>query len=186
MTEENNAPSSIPNPADQPVGDLQIPGTGEPTSTASSDSASDATSEQQIAFVHGDAAKKYGWWWGTGRRKSAVARVRIRPGNGTFLINKRKIDDYFSELRDKGDIVAPLVATELLGKMDVHVNIKGGGYTGQAGAVLLGVARALKVYDANLEPTLRKNNFLTRDARRVERKKYGQPGARKKFQFSKR
>ncbi|MFG0329729.1 MAG: 30S ribosomal protein S9 [Phycisphaerales bacterium] len=139
-----------------------------------------------MTFKHGEEAKKFGWWWGTGRRKSAVARVRIRPGKGEFKINGREIDDFFSELRDRNDCVAPLKATNTLGQLDVHVNVSGGGYTGQSGAILLGVARALRVYDASLESTLRDKNYLTRDARRVERKKYGLAGARRRFQFSKR
>lgn len=127
-----------------------------------------------------------GYWWGTGRRKTAVARVRIRPGSGKFLVNERQIDDYFTEVRDRTNIVAPLELTKTRDKLDVHVNVNGGGFTGQAGAVLLGIARALKEYDTTLEPVLRDRDFLTRDARKVERKKPGQPGARKRFQFSKR
>ena len=129
---------------------------------------------------------KYGYWWGTGRRKSAVARVRIRPGEGKFLINKREINDYFTELIDRNNMIEPLKATNMEGKLDVFVNIRGGGTTGQAGAILLGLSRALKNYDSSLEQILRDKNFLTRDARMVERKMTGQPGARKRFQFSKR
>lgn len=124
--------------------------------------------------------------WGTGRRKTAVARVRIRPGDGKFLINKREIDKHFFGLRDRSDIVAPMEATKTLGKYDVFVNVHGGGQTGQAGAVMLGLARALMKDDPELEGALRDGNYLTRDARKVERKKPGQPGARKRFQFSKR
>ena len=127
-----------------------------------------------------------GFFWGTGRRKSSVARVRIKPGKGKFLINDHEVDRYFTELRDQNNIVAPLKVTKTEGKLDVIVNVKGGGYTGQAGAVLLGLSRALKTYDSTLEPVLRSNDFLTRDAREVERKKYGQRGARRRFQFSKR
>ncbi len=129
---------------------------------------------------------KGGYFRGTGRRKSSVARVRIRPGEGKFLINGREIDRYFTEQRDRKDVVAPLRETKTQGSLDVFVTVHGGGYTGQAGAVLLGVARALKVYDPSLEPILRDHNFLTRDPREVERKKYGHPGARRRFQFSKR
>ncbi|MDX1564897.1 MAG: 30S ribosomal protein S9 [Phycisphaeraceae bacterium] len=127
-----------------------------------------------------------GYWWGTGRRKSAVARVRIKPGDGKFIINKRPVEDYFTEIQDRDDMNAPLKATKTLGKIDVYANVAGGGHTGQAGAVLLGLARALKDYDSSLESALRKEGFLTVDARRVERKKYGQRGARRRFQFSKR
>jgi small subunit ribosomal protein S9 len=130
--------------------------------------------------------QKFGYWWGTGRRKSAVARVRIRPGSGKIQINKRDVDVYFTEPQDQKDVVAALEATKTVDKIDIFVNVKGGGTTGQAGAIKMGVARALKDYDSSLEQILRDHNFLTRDSRRVERKKYGQPGARKRFQFSKR
>lgn len=130
--------------------------------------------------------KRGGYYWGTGRRKCAVARVRVRPGDGKFLINGREIDGYFGEDRDRRDVVAPLQATKALGKFDVFVNVKGGGPSGQAGAVLLGVARALRQADATLEQALRDGGYLTRDSRMVERKKYGQRGARRRFQFSKR
>lgn len=126
------------------------------------------------------------WWWGTGRRKRAIARVRVRPGDGKFFVNKRPHDEYFTELRDRNDITTVLRKTNTLGSVDVHVNVHGGGYTGQAGAIVLGLARALRRYDETLEPVLRDNGFLTRDPRKVERKKYGQPGARRRFQFSKR
>jgi len=137
---------------------------------------------------HAPAAEpdKAGFFWGTGRRKASVARVRIRPGDGQFKINNREIDVYFTELRDQQDIVAPLNVTSTNGQIDVFVNVKGGGYTGQAGAVKLGLSRALKRYDAGLESSLRGEGMLTRDPRAVERKKYGQPGARRRFQFSKR
>jgi len=144
------------------------------------------TTKREVTYVHGEAAKKYGWWWGTGRRKTAVARVRLRPGSGEFKINGRKIEEFFTEPRDRADAVAPLTVTQLTGKMDVMVNVKGGGYMGQAGAVRLGVARALRVYDTTLEDALRDHGYLTRDGREVERKKYGQRGARRRFQFSKR
>ena len=124
--------------------------------------------------------------WGTGRRKTSVARVRIRPGEGNFTINRRAVDDYFSGLQDQQVVRAPLVATDSLQKYDVFVIVQGGGTTGQAGAVVLGLARALTVADPVTFDTLRDNGYLTRDARMVERKKYGQKGARKRFQFSKR
>lgn len=132
-----------------------------------------------------------GFWGGTGRRKTAVARVRMKPGSGVIkiIINRKKtkkVEEYFSETRDRNDAVAPLKVTSTLGKMDVVVRLNGGGFMGQAQAMRLGLARALKGYDPALEPALRDNGFLTRDPREVERKKYGQAGARKKFQFSKR
>jgi len=136
----------------------------------------------------GEPAKpdKGGFVWGTGRRKSSVARVRVKPGDGKFLVNKRDVNEYFSEMQHKDACNRPLKVTDTLGKLDVHVNVHGGGITGQAEAILLGVARALKGYDPTLEATLRGNNLLTRDPREVERKKPGQPGARRRFQFSKR
>jgi len=140
-------------------------------------------------------ADKHGWWWGTGRRKSAVARVRIRPakdsgkGELKIQINRKQfksVEDYFSELRDQKDAVAPLKVTDIDGKLDIFVRTHGGGYMGQAQAIRLGLSRALVNYDPTFEPALRDEGFLTRDARKVERKKYGQPGARARFQFSKR
>ena len=132
------------------------------------------------------AEQRGGFWWGTGRRKAAVARVRLRPGKGTLLINGKKVDQYFTELRDRKDVTSPLTVTSTDEKLDVYVNVNGGGFMGQAGAVKLGISRALKAYDPTVEPVLRQHDMLTRDARRVERKKPGQPGARKRFQFSKR
>lgn len=126
------------------------------------------------------------WWWGTGRRKTAVARVRIRPGDGKFHVNKKPHDVYFTEDRDRADLLNVLSKTNTTGSLDVHVNVHGGGYMGQAGAIVLGLARALRRYDERLEPILRSNAFLSRDPRKVERKKYGQRGARRRFQFSKR
>jgi small subunit ribosomal protein S9 len=126
------------------------------------------------------------WVWGVGRRKAAVARVRIKPGSGTFKVNNRDIDRYFAEERDRADIVAPLKVSRAEGNFDVFVNVRGGGMTGQAGAIKLGLARALLTYDESFEASLREHNLLTRDPRKVERKKYGQPGARRRFQFSKR
>jgi len=133
----------------------------------------------------GDAPDGH-WWWGTGRRKAAVARVRIRPGNGEFQVNKRKLIDFFSETRDHKNILTVLEKTNTKGSVDVFVNTNGGGYTGQAGAIILGLGRALSKYDPSLESILRDNGYLSRDPRKVERKKPGQPGARKRFQFSKR
>jgi len=129
---------------------------------------------------------KNGYFWGTGRRKTSVARVRLRPGDGKFIINKKEIPNYFFSMRDRADVVAPMKATKTFGKYDVFANVHGGGATGQAGAVMLGVARALLQINPEFNPTLREGRFLTRDPREVERKKPGQPGARKRFQFSKR
>ena len=124
--------------------------------------------------------------WGTGRRKTAVARVRIRPGKGKFLINDREFDTFFRIDKDRQAARKPLSVTDSAKSFDVFVNVKGGGTTGQAGAVVLGLARALVKTNRDYEPALREHNLLTRDARKVERKKYGQRGARRRFQFSKR
>lgn len=129
---------------------------------------------------------KGGYWWGTGRRKSSVARVRIRPGSGKLLVNKRQIDEYFRREQDRKAVVAPLKAVDAENSFDVFINVKGGGTTGQAGAALLGIARALKTFDESYLHVLRDGGHLTRDPRMVERKKPGQRGARRRFQFSKR
>jgi len=124
--------------------------------------------------------------WGTGRRKASVARVRIRPGEGTYLINNRKVDEFFCLDKDRNSARQPLAITDSLKTYDVFVNVGGGGITGQAGAVLLGLARALVKANPDCEAKLREKNLLRRDPRRVERKKYGLRGARRAYQFSKR
>ncbi|NLT17344.1 MAG: 30S ribosomal protein S9 [Clostridiales bacterium] len=123
---------------------------------------------------------------GTGRRKESVARVRLLPGDGKITINNRGIDDYFGMETLKMIVRAPMAATETLGKFDVKVNVVGGGFTGQAGAIRHGIARALLKADEELKPTLRKGGYLTRDPRMKERKKYGLKAARRAPQFSKR
>ena len=124
--------------------------------------------------------------WGVGRRKSAVARVRVAPGTGKILINERELNDYFTFERDRKAIFGPLEVTNTGGKMDIFVNATGGGPSGQTGAIIMGLGRALAKYDATLEAPLRGAGFMTRDSRMKERKKYGQRGARRRFQFSKR
>ena len=124
--------------------------------------------------------------WGTGRRKTAVARVRIRPGEGKFMINKREVDAFFRLDKDRQAVCRPLQVTETGKSFDVFVKVQGGGVSGQAGAVMLGIARALAKTNSDYEPKLREFNLLSRDPRKVERKKYGQRGARRRFQFSKR
>ena len=124
--------------------------------------------------------------WGTGRRKAAVARVRIRPGEGKFLVNKRDVDEYFRRMVDQQAVRSPINSAKAEGQWDVFVNVNGGGMTGQAGAVLLGLARALAKAVPDAEASLRSDGLMTRDARKVERKKYGRRGARRSFQFSKR
>ena len=125
-------------------------------------------------------------YYGTGRRKTAVARVYLRPGKGDITVNRRTFDEYFPNRVLKMIIRQPLMLTETNDKFDILVNVDGGGATGQAGAIRHGISRALLEYNAELRPRLKAAGFLTRDARKVERKKYGQPKARKRFQFSKR
>ena len=123
---------------------------------------------------------------GTGRRKTSVARVRIASGSGKITINGRAFDNYFPMETLRATVSGPLTITGTSEKIDVRVNVTGGGPNGQAGAVRHGISRALLQFDANLRPALKAEGFLTRDSRAKERKKYGQPGARKRFQFSKR
>ena len=125
-------------------------------------------------------------YYGTGRRKTSVARVYLRPGSGKIVINRRDFDEYFPNRVLKMVIRQPLLLTETADKFDILVNVDGGGPTGQAGAIRHGISRALLEYNGELRPQLKAVGFLTRDARKVERKKYGQPKARKRFQFSKR
>jgi small subunit ribosomal protein S9 len=125
-------------------------------------------------------------WQAIGRRKRAVARVYLRPGSGNIVVNRRPADDYFGRATLIQTLKEPLTEAEHESTFDVLVNVQGGGTSGQAGAVRLGIARALELYDPSLRPVLKKAGLLTRDARIVERKKYGQPGARKRFQYSKR
>lgn len=124
--------------------------------------------------------------WGTGRRKTSVARVRIKKGTGKILLNSCGIEEYFVRDRDRATARAPLKITKTLAKYDVWANVKGGGISGQAGAVSLGLARALYKADENFAETLRNYDLLTRDSRMKERKKYGQKGARASFQWTKR
>ena len=124
--------------------------------------------------------------WGTGRRKKAIARVRIRSGSGKVLINKRPVEEYFKADRDRQAAVSPLDTVQMTSNYDVWANVNGGGPTGQADAVMLGLARALMKAAPETTEALREKGLLTRDARMKERKKYGQKGARKRFQFSKR
>jgi small subunit ribosomal protein S9 len=121
-----------------------------------------------------------------GRRKESVARVRLAPGTGNITINGRTMDEYFGRETSKMILVEPLKLVDQIGKLDVFVNAKGGGLSGQAGAIRHGISRALCDYNPEFRPVLKKAGFMTRDARAVERKKYGRPGARKRFQFSKR
>lgn len=132
------------------------------------------------------AATKTNEFLGTGRRKTSIARVRLAPGSGKITINGREFDNYFPVDTLRATASQPLTLTGTAEKVDVRVNVTGGGPNGQAGATRHGIARALLQFDANLRPQLKAEGLLTRDPRERERKKYGQPGARKRFQFSKR
>ncbi len=127
-----------------------------------------------------------GFIWGTGRRKSSVARVRIRKGTGKIIVNRRELDSYFPRDCDKFAVRLPLKTTKTLGMYDIFVNVNGGGLSGQSGATSLGIARALYKADETLSESLRSAKLMTRDSRMKERKKYGQKGARKSFQWTKR
>jgi small subunit ribosomal protein S9 len=131
-------------------------------------------------------AGKATWFMGTGRRKESVARVFLRPGTGKFTVNGREIADYFPNFAWKHDATEPVKFTNIADQVDVVATANGGGVGGQAGAVRMGLSRAISRYNPELRPALRKNGFLTRDSRMKERKKYGQKGARKRFQFTKR
>ncbi len=132
------------------------------------------------------AASKISEFVATGRRKTAVARVRLASGSGKIVINGRPLDNYFTTEVLRGMVIQPFNTTQTESKFDARVNVAGGGPAGQAGAVRHGISRALLLADANLRPSLKAVGLLTRDPRMKERKKYGQPGARKRFQFSKR
>jgi len=131
-------------------------------------------------------ATKTNEFLGTGRRKTAIARVRLATGTGKIVVNGRPVENYFTLETQRSTVTQPLTITGTADKLDVRVNVVGGGPNGQAGATRHGIARALLKFDAALRPALKKEGFLTRDPRERERKKYGQPGARKRFQFSKR
>ena len=132
------------------------------------------------------ATAKQEGFYATGRRKESTARVWLKLGTGTMMVNGRTMDEYFGRETSKMVINQPLQVLEQMGKLDMTVNVRGGGLSGQAGAIRHGISRALCVWNPEFRPALKKAGFLTRDARTVERKKYGQPGARRRFQFSKR
>jgi small subunit ribosomal protein S9 len=125
-------------------------------------------------------------YYGTGRRKTASARVFLRPGNGHIFVNQRPLEEYFVRATHRMDLAQPLVLTETQQSFDAYITVKGGGPSGQTGAVRLGISRALLQVNPDFRGVLKSNGLLTRDARKVERKKYGQAGARRRFQFSKR
>jgi small subunit ribosomal protein S9 len=125
-------------------------------------------------------------YYATGRRKSAIARTWLRPGKGIIMVNEKPVDDYFSVAAAKAMVVQPLILTNNLDAFDVMIRVLGGGINGQAGAIRHGITRALMLVDPDLRPALKKAGFVTRDPRVKERKKYGQRGARARYQFSKR
>jgi small subunit ribosomal protein S9 len=133
--------------------------------------------------IQGAAAKKF---YGTGRRREAIARVYVKAGPAVFTVNGRPVDDYFRNVAWHTAAVEPLKFTQMLDQVEVKAHVKGGGVGGQAGAIRMGISRALAKLNPELRPALRKNGFLTRDPRMKERKKYGQKGARRRFQYSKR
>lgn len=167
-------------PASEPLPELTL-GSGAPEEGASEDQLGPA-----VAPTVRGRIDKYGVAIGTGRRKTSVARVRIKQGGGKIQINGRHFEDYFRIDRDRNFVMAPLKAVEADGKVDIEIRVNGGGITGQTGAVVLGIARALHALDESNHHALAEGGFLTRDSRMVERKKYGFKKARRSFQFSKR
>jgi len=139
-----------------------------------------------LSTAESPLAGKATWFQGTGRRKESIARVFLRAGAGKFTVNGREVNSYFPNHAWKHDAIEPLKFTNLADQVDVVVTAQGGGIGGQAGAVRMGLSRAISRFNPELRPALRKNGFLTRDSRMKERKKYGQKGARKRFQFTKR
>ncbi|MEA3369153.1 MAG: 30S ribosomal protein S9 [Candidatus Ratteibacteria bacterium] len=132
------------------------------------------------------AKRDNGYFWGTGRRKKAVAQVRLSAGEGKISVNRLSLEKCFPEEAQRIVIKQPLELTETFDKVNLLIRVNGGGKSGQAGAIRHGLARALMIFNESFRPALKKAGYLTRDSRMKERKKYGQPGARKKFQFSKR
>jgi len=124
--------------------------------------------------------------YATGKRKESIAKVWLQPGNGTITVNGKSLKEYFCRESLSAIVQQPILAANGQGSYDIIAKVRGGGLSGQSGAMRLGIARALIAYDSSLRPGLKRGGFLTRDSRSVERKKYGQPGARKRFQFSKR
>lgn len=155
---------------------------------AASKSVADTSQDtaQEFSFTAPPLQEGVHYIWGTGRRKTAIARVRIRPGSGKIQINKRDMEAYFVHQKEQDAVISPLKALKMAGSWDVWANTGGGGFSGQADAVKLGLARALAKAMPESERILRDNGMMTRDARMKERKKYGQRGARRRFQFSKR
>jgi small subunit ribosomal protein S9 len=174
-------------PSETSVHSTDTTETPSPELTLGSGAPAEATSEEpKTAPKVRGRIDRFGAAMGTGRRKTAVARVRMQRGNGNLTINDRKLEDYFRVERNRALVEGPLLATDYLGKVDIWVRTQGGGTTGQVGAIVLGIARALQAMDPSLHPKLSEGGYLTRDGRMVERKKYGRKKARRSFQFSKR
>ena len=191
-TENPEQPIEETNEAAAPVEDVtEAPASEETSAAASLDIGSEAMASatevdpDYVPVVRGKV-DKFNVAMGTGRRKTSVARARIKAGTGNITVNNRTLEDFFPIERDRAQILAVLKKTDKFGKVDVWIRVSGGGTTGQTGAVVLGVARALHVLDPSLHHVLAENGFLTRDSRMVERKKYGFKKARRSFQFSKR
>jgi len=189
--ESAEAAEEEPTAADEPEAEAPAAEEAESSAAESLDIGSTATAgdegaEPEFVPVVRGKVDKFGVAMGTGRRKTAVARVRVKKGKGKFTINGRELTEFFPVERDQKQIMQVLEKTGTAGKVDVWARVDGGGITGQTGAVLLGLARALHVMDPSLHHTLSENGFLTRDPRMVERKKYGLKKARRSFQFSKR
>lgn len=184
ITPETNPDAERPMES-EPAAASAVPSTGE-APKRSPQSKSAARPGPREANGAALAASKGQAIWATGRRKEAIARVRLVPGPGVIVVNRRPYEDYFPREMWRLAIRQPLVLTHQLGKHDVFVSVEGGGLTGQAGAVRLGIARAVVRLDPALRSTLRSAGLLTRDPRAKERKKYGQKGARKRFQWTKR
>ncbi len=167
---------------------LIAPGTVPVTPVTPSVPEADATTQipRRLRQPTADQLKPGQYCWGTGRRKSSVARVRVRPGDGKFIVNKKDLKEYFAHGYDQTTATNVLELLSSKGRYDVYVNVKGGGTTGQAGAILMGLARAMISADPETFEAIRDAGYLTRDSRMSERKKYGRKKARKSFQFSKR
>ncbi len=180
----DDAPAAdAPKADDAPAADAAEAPEGAEAPAAAAAPAEAEVEEEKPATINAEEGKYY---WGTGRRKTSIARVRVRLGDGQFIVNKRPLDEFFRIDRRKQLARGPLSATKLTGKLDVFANVSGGGPTGQAGAVMMGLARAILAADDSFELTLRDDGYLTRDPRMVERKKYGLHGARRGRQTSKR
>lgn len=162
--------------------------TAQDTEEEEAEDEQDEMEEIQEAFDTSvnNSRKKYGYVWGTGRRKTSVTRVRLKEGDGKIQVNGKDYKQYFSNLKDQKSVEEPLRDTDQLGELDIYINANGGGKAGQAEAALLGIARALVKANPNLESVLRDKGHLTRDPRMKERRKYGKHGARRGKQYSKR